>query len=402
MTRTTTTAAGSASGRTAISISPWGDGGGAGDPEGDAQNTSSLLGKILRIAPDGHGGYDIPSDNPFADGVAGAPEVFDYGLRNPWRPSFDSATGDFYIGDVGQNAWEEVDYVAAGTGGGLNFGWNLFEGTHVYDGGSRDGITMPVVEYPHSGGDFGGSVITGGYVYRGPGGGQGLYFFTDFSSGNLWTIKVDEQGKAVDFLNHNDQIDIDSGSLSNISSFAEDGRGNLYAISLNGDIYLISPSEAAGDGADELSGGKGDDKLFGGAGDDLLRGQADNDTLSGGIGEDTLFGGSGRDVMRGDGGADLFAFTRLSDSGGQGVDRIMDLDNSDTIDLQAIDADANQDGDQAFARVDHFSHHAGEMVVVYRADIDFTQVRLDVDGDARADMVIAMRGDHADFDNFVL
>jgi Ca2+-binding RTX toxin-like protein len=260
---------------------------------------------------------------------------------------------------------------------------------------------MPVVEYPHAGGDYGGNVITGGYVYRGPAGGQGLYFFTDFGSGNLWTIRVND-GQAVDFLNHNDQIDIDAGSLSNISSFAEDGEGRLYAISLNGDVYLITPSEAAGDGADTLSGGAGDDKIFGGAGDDVLSGQGDNDTLSGGIGADTLEGGGGRDIMRGNDGADLFSFAKVSDSGANGVDRIMDLDGSDTMDLQAVDADSTQAGDQAFVQVASFGHHAGEMVVVYRPDIDFTQVRLDVDGDAKADMVIAIRGEHADFSNFVL
>lgn len=380
-----------------------GDGGGAGDPGNDAQDTHSLLGKILRIAPDGHGGYDIPDDNPFADGVGGAAEVYDYGLRNPFRASFDRETGDFYIGDVGQNAWEEVDYQAAGTDGGLNFGWRWFEGTHDYSGHhSTDGITMPVVEYPHAQGDFGGNVITGGYVYRGPAGGQGLYFFTDFGSGNLWTTRVNDDGKAVDFLNHNDQINIDAGSLSSISSFAEDGQGNLYAISLSGDVYLITPSEAVGDGADDLSGGKGDDKIFGGAGDDVIKGGADNDSLTGGIGDDSLTGGGGRDVMRGQDGADDFIFLKLSDSGAHGVDRILDLDNSDTIDLSAIDADTTQGGDQAFEIVGNFSHHAGEAVVVYRADIDFTQVRVDVDGDAKADMVIAIRGDHTDFDNFVL
>jgi Ca2+-binding RTX toxin-like protein len=157
-----------------------------------------------------------------------------------------------------------------------------------------------------------------------------------------------------------------------------------------------------GDGADDLAGGAGDDRLFGGAGDDLLRGQADDDTLSGGIGEDTLAGGPGRDLMRGDGGADAFAFIALADSRAGGADRIMDLENADGIDLSAIDADAGHAGDQAFERVARFSHHAGEMVVAYRADIGFTQVRLDVDGDARSDMIIAIRGDHTDFDNFVL
>jgi Ca2+-binding RTX toxin-like protein len=379
-----------------------GDGGGAGDPGNDAQDTSSLLGKILRIAPDGHGGYDIPPANPFADGVGGAEEVYDYGLRNPFRASFDRETGDFYIGDVGQNAWEEIDFVADGTGGGLNFGWRWFEGTHDFQGHhSTDGITMPVVEYPHGRDEFEGNVVTGGYVYRGPAGGQGLYFFTDFGSGNLWTIRVND-GEAVDFLNHNDQIDIDAGSLSNISSFAEDGEGRLYAISLSGDVYLITPSEAVGDGADNLSGGAGNDQIFGGAGDDLLNGQADNDTLSGGIGGDTLTGGGGRDVMRGNDGGDVFAFTKAADSGPHGVDRIMDLEDADTIDLQAIDADTTQGGDQAFVRVAAFTHQAGEMVVVYRADIDFTQVRLDVDGDAKADTVIAIRGDHTGFEGFVL
>ena len=150
----------------------FGDGGSANDPERRGLNLKTLLGKILRIDPlhrSGKLGYRIPADNPFARSSGALPEIWAIGLRNPWRYSFDSATGDLWIGDVGQGAWEEVDHVAAtsgkGAGKGLDFGWSAFEGTHVVNEDQKaPHMTPPVFEYPH--GDEGCS-ITGGYVYRG-------------------------------------------------------------------------------------------------------------------------------------------------------------------------------------------------------------------------------------------
>src|SRR5207237_344247 len=145
-----------------------GDGGGAGDTAGNAQNKHVLLGKLLRLNVDGSTGYTIPPDNTFATDTSGAPEIWSYGLRNPWRFSFDRATGDIYIGDVGEASWEEVDVSGAAVqvGRGANFGWNTMEGNHCYQASSCNmtGLILPVREYPHS---VGACSITGGYVYRG-------------------------------------------------------------------------------------------------------------------------------------------------------------------------------------------------------------------------------------------
>src|SRR5918999_86306 len=170
-----------------------GDSGGSGDPQNAAQNVNDLRGKLLRIdvnsdAFPGDAGrnYAIPAGNPFV-GVEGADEIFAYGLRNPWRASFDRATGDLYIGDVGQSAREEIDFLAAGTGAGTNFGWRVLEGTLPTGYPQLDNppandpsLTPPIHEY---GRGEGGSII-GGYVYRGPGAAQGEYFFADFSTGH--------------------------------------------------------------------------------------------------------------------------------------------------------------------------------------------------------------------------
>jgi len=135
-----------------------GDGGSQGDPNGNAQNTDVLLGKILRLDVDSADPYTVPADNPFGN------EVWAYGFRNPWRFSFDRATGDLYIGDVGQNQWEEIDFIPAGSPGGANFGWDHREGAHEYEGGGPEGMIDPVAEYSHP---EGGCSVTGGYVYRG-------------------------------------------------------------------------------------------------------------------------------------------------------------------------------------------------------------------------------------------
>jgi glucose/arabinose dehydrogenase len=216
-----------------------GDGGGGGDPEGNGQDTQALLGKILRIDPanpsDGQA-YGIPSDNPFADGDGGRPEVWLYGARNPWRFSFDRATGDLWIGDVGQNEWEEIDQLPAADGGGrgANLGWNEMEATHPFEGGSNpDGGVLPVFEYSHSEG----CSVTGGVVYRGSAitGLEGAYLFGDYCQGDLRGLRV-RDGQVTEEHTFDAHVD-------ELVSFAEDADGEVYALSLRGGIYRL---DAAG------------------------------------------------------------------------------------------------------------------------------------------------------------
>jgi glucose/arabinose dehydrogenase len=208
-----------------------GDGGSQGDPNGNGQNQGVLLGKILRINIDNSEGdlpYSIPKDNPFAGSKDARSEIWAYGLRNPWRFSFDRETGDLYIGDVGQGEYEEADF--AGQQGGLNFGWNITEGTSCYAQADCDqsGITLPFFTYKHS--DGSGCSITGGYVYRGEAikADQGAYIAGDYCSGYVWAINP-ATGDVSD--------KVETG-LS-ISSFAEDADGELYVIDLNGAIYSV-------------------------------------------------------------------------------------------------------------------------------------------------------------------
>lgn len=209
-----------------------GDGGSGGDPQGNGQNKDALLGKILRLdidVPAGDQGYAIPSDNPFVDGSGGR-EVWLYGLRNPWRMSFDRATGDLWIGDVGQNAFEEVDVARAGIGG-LNFGWNRMEGSHCYETRvcPADGLTLPVAEY---GRDLGCTVI-GGYVYRGSAYPflVGTYLFADYCSGRIFALDAASDGLVAPAI-------VGSGSGS-ISAFGEDADGELYVTALDGTISKV-------------------------------------------------------------------------------------------------------------------------------------------------------------------
>ncbi len=270
-----------------------GDGGGANDPNGNAQNINVLLGKILRVDVDGDDfpadssrNYAIPDDNPFAGAVAGADEIWAYGLRNPWRISFDPLTGDLYIGDVGQSAREEVNFEAAGGPGGLNYGWDYREG--ALQGPSAPpnppiAFTGPVFDYPR---DIGHS-ITGGYVYRGPAAGlQGAYFFADFVTGRVVTLRM-VNGVAEDAALRTAQIV--GANLSQISSFGMDNAGNLYVVTLPGAIYRLNPGIAAGDGPDTIDGGTGDDNLFGGQGNDILIGGTGADAMRGGVGSDHYF-----------------------------------------------------------------------------------------------------------------
>jgi glucose/arabinose dehydrogenase len=208
-----------------------GDGGSAGDPQGNGQSLETWLGKILRIDVDGGEPYAIPADNPFAV-QGGRPEIWASGLRNPWRFSFDALTGDLYIGDVGQGAWEEVDFLAAGSPGGGNFGWDYREGAHAYEGqppGNLD-LTDPVAEYSH---EFGCS-ITGGEVYRGVNLAewQGVYLYGDYCNGNVWGLL---RSPAGDWQN---QLMFATGIP--ISSFGVDEAGEVYLLDhALGDIYKL-------------------------------------------------------------------------------------------------------------------------------------------------------------------
>ena len=235
-----------------------------------------------------------PPTNPFVGG-AGADEIWAYGLRNPWRISFDT-NGDLYIADVGQSAREEVDFQPAGRPGGVNYGWDKAEGTL---GTSPAGAVLPIFEYSH---DFGKS-ITGGYVVRGGEASiEGAYFFADFVSGRVWSLKVVD-GVAVGVTERTGQIGGPDAPLEQISSFGVDGNGALYAVSLGGDIFRLDMGKQAGDTGDVLRGGSGDDRVYGGPGDDRLFGKADSDKLSGGFGDDTLKGGRGDDRIAGHQGA---------------------------------------------------------------------------------------------------
>jgi glucose/arabinose dehydrogenase len=214
-----------------------GDGGSADDPERRALNPKSLLGKLLRIDPShasGDKGYTVPTDNPFVGDANSLPEIWAIGLRNPWRFSFDAATGDLWIGDVGQGEWEEVDHVAAAAGKnagrGLNFGWSAFEGTHVHNKDqSAPKQTPPVFEYPH-GSD--GCSITGGYVYHGKAIPSlvGQYVFGDYCSGLIWSLSPD--GKTRTKLAELDQL----------TSFGQGPDGELYAMALNGPVAQLVPA----------------------------------------------------------------------------------------------------------------------------------------------------------------
>jgi len=213
-----------------------GDGGQAGDPWGNAQNPGALLGKMLRIDVMGADAYEIPSDNPLLDQPGAHPEIWATGTRNPWRFSFDRATGDLYIADVGQNLYEEVNFQPAASRGGENYGWDVMEGNHCFEpatGCDVEGLVLPVAEYDHGLG----CSITGGYVYRGSRYPDmaGVYFYGDFCSGNIWGLRQDEAGDWETAL----LLETD---LS-ISTFGEDAEGELYVASYNdGIVYQLVAS----------------------------------------------------------------------------------------------------------------------------------------------------------------
>lgn len=222
-----------------------GDGGSAGDPAGNGQNANVLLGKMLRLdvgeataSPPGladKAGYGIPPGNPFAGRAGHRPEAWSLGWRNPWRFSFDRETGDLWVGDVGQNAWEEIDFEPADDAGGRNYGWNVLEGTHPYPSGApqpadADRFTAPVVEYAHPVG----TSVTGGYVYRGEAypALRGAYVYGDYGSGRVWGLRA---APGAGWENR----ELAETGVS-IASFGEDEAGELYVVSVNdGTVYRL-------------------------------------------------------------------------------------------------------------------------------------------------------------------
>lgn len=217
-----------------------GDGGDAGDPQNRAQDINTLLGKMLRIDVNSGSTYSSPPGNPYL-GIPGRDEIWALGLRNPWRFSFDRQTGDLYIGDVGQADWEEIDFQAAGTPGGLNFGWRCKEGSHEFNWSTACAaltLTDPVAEYSHTEGRS----VTGGFVYRGrlyPAM-IGRYFFADFIRGTIWSMY-----RTGPNTWSTPELELDTSYQ--ISSFGEDEAGELYVVDWNGGTVrrLAGPEPAA-------------------------------------------------------------------------------------------------------------------------------------------------------------
>lgn len=214
-----------------------GDGGAGGDPGGRGQSLADLLGGILRVDVGSGTGYTVPPDNPFVGQAGARPEIWSYGLRNPWRFTFDPFTGDLYVADVGESAWEEVDVVTqtGGAGRGLNFGWNVTEGNHCYASTPCDqaGLTPPVLEYSHDEG----CSISGGYVYRGAAipALQGHYFYADYCRGWVRSFRF-QDGQALESQQWSALAP--GGS---IPSFGQDAAGELYILTAEGGVFRIVP-----------------------------------------------------------------------------------------------------------------------------------------------------------------
>jgi glucose/arabinose dehydrogenase len=214
-----------------------GDGGSAGDPFGNGQNRNTLLGSILRLDVGPSGPYGVPDDNPFVGGD-GADEVWAYGLRNPWRFHFDAENGDLWMGDVGQNAYEEINHQPAGSKGGENYGWNLYEGNHQFPSGvdvlRAPGMVFPVAEYSHDGGHCS---VTGGFVYRGSLmlDLQGKYVFGDYCSGVIWAM---QPGSAPEVVAETEY---------RISSFGTDAAVELFILDHQGAVWQFVPKATDAD-----------------------------------------------------------------------------------------------------------------------------------------------------------
>ncbi|MCY7410284.1 MAG: PQQ-dependent sugar dehydrogenase, partial [Chitinophagales bacterium] len=217
-----------------------GDGGSGGDPNENAQNPQKYLGKLLRIDVNSETGYVVPPDNPFINDPSFLPEIWTYGMRNPWRFSFDKITGDLWVGDVGQNTWEEVDYVEAPDSGGQNYGWDCYEATHDYEPlncNASDSVLWPVFEYKHNGGSNGDCSITGGYVYRGSqyANMYGKYIFADYCSGIFRCIVKNNDGT---FTTTNVGDELITQDEFDFSTFGVSNTGELYVADIShGKIY---------------------------------------------------------------------------------------------------------------------------------------------------------------------
>lgn len=227
-----------------------GDGGGANDPDGNAQNGGSLLGKLLRIDVDPvHGTYAIPPDNPFVNNPAVHDEIWASGLRNPWRISFDSVTGDLFIADVGQNQWEEINVQPGNSTGGENYGWNITEGAHCAGGGScnLNDFTLPVMEYGHSEG----CSITGGEVYRGAAypGLHGVYLFSDYCTGTIWGMVHDGNNWTRSTLLETNKF---------VPTFGLGEDGSIYVAGQPGGVYLLSDGEVTAEPSFNINSGLND------------------------------------------------------------------------------------------------------------------------------------------------
>ena len=211
-----------------------GDGGSGGDPHGHGQDAATLLGDLLRVDVDAAQPYAVPANNPFVGQAGKRPEIWATGLRNPWRFSFDHATGLLYVADVGQNLWEEVNVVPAAQGG-VNYGWNIMEAAHCYEpatGCNQAGLLLPVVEYSHAEG----CSVTGGHVYRGTAipSIRGHYFYADYCEGWIRSFRY-QGGQAVD------RREWALRDVGNVTSFGEDGGRELYLTTMDGHIYRFEP-----------------------------------------------------------------------------------------------------------------------------------------------------------------
>jgi len=209
-----------------------GDGGSEGDPNMVGQDLATPLSKILRIdpTPSADKAYTVPADNPFVGQAGVVPETYEWGLRNPWRFTWDRANDDLWIGDVGQDRWEEIDYRTAADAAGANFGWSLMDAAHPFHGTNPPGGVLPTVEYTH---DNANCAVTGGYVYRGvriPAL-QGVYVYGDYCSGKVWGL-VQTDGMVTD------QRELDIGASHAIFSFGQDDAGELYLLAADG-LYRI-------------------------------------------------------------------------------------------------------------------------------------------------------------------
>jgi glucose/arabinose dehydrogenase len=209
-----------------------GDGGSGGDPLGNGQSLNTLLGKLLRLDVEGAEPYAVPSDNPIAASEESFSEIWAYGLRNPWRFTFDPATGDLYIGDVGQGSWEEINFQAAGSAGGENYGWSIREGLHPYSGDPVAGMVDPIAEYGHDQG----CSVTGGVVVRDPAlpAWNGVYLYGDYCSGRVWGLLP---GATAGWQTQR-LFDTDF----NVTAFGQDASGAAYLLDQRGGVYRLTAS----------------------------------------------------------------------------------------------------------------------------------------------------------------